>query len=598
MLVLHNTRFTIAIVIFFTTLETFFLYLFESQNQEPYFIQKFLFQFLLLLFINFLISFTILRRISKFEENRIRQYKNSEKEKSETLKYISALDRFKGELLSMNNQYKICDTIIHFIENQFDANKCKIYIWNDEGGGFLKYNDPSPETGNKYLMFDSLVLFLTDIDDIINKEFIGNEEFSAMRNRLEEVFIHESASILIPLTMNSSLISIIFANKEKGFSSEELIRLSDLRSVCLMSLSNASFYEKLIALTETLELKVKERTKELEEAQSHLIMSEKMASLGVMVAGIAHEINTPSGVISNSAENLDVNMNILFSQFSVYKDIIEDPKSKNLFEKALDYILSDVKEKAIDSRDRLRIRKQLREKYLQSGLEQSIADDLGNFILDRNYLTIESTLAELIRINGRTCLDLVKNISSISKNIEHIHYSIKNIVRIVRALKQYSRLDQAKEEEADIIEGIENTLIILGNQLKHEIEVVKEYTESPRLICNPDELNQVWTNIVQNAIHAMNGKGKLTIKVFPEDTNLCVVIKDNGCGIPKQIIDRIFDPFFTTKDQGKGTGLGLGIAKGIIEKHNGKIVVESEIGNTTFKILLPFKGKTELSIDK
>jgi signal transduction histidine kinase len=108
----------------------------------------------------------------------------------------------------------------------------------------------------------------------------------------------------------------------------------------------------------------------------------------------------------------------------------------------------------------------------------------------------------------------------------------------------------------------------------------------------------VWTNIVQNAIHAMNGKGTLTIKVFPEDANLCVLIKDNGCGIPKQIIDRIFDPFFTTKDQGKGTGLGLGIAKGIIEKHNGKIIVESEAGNTTFKILLPFNGKTELSIDK
>ncbi|MDX1957997.1 MAG: ATP-binding protein [Leptospiraceae bacterium] len=504
--------------------------------------------------------------------------------------YNEALDKFKTELLSMNIQNKICDHIKKFFQEQFYSLSAEIYIWVEEGGGFFQYNEIDKENGNKFLMFDPLVLFLTDRDDIISIDDLDLQDLKPIKKRVQDVFLSENSNLLVPLTMNSSLVAIIFAKKLSPFSKDEIKKISELRSVCLMSLSNASFYEKLITLTETLELKVKERTRELEETQGQLIMSEKMASLGVMVAGIAHEINTPSGVISNSAENMEKNLHFLFSQIPSFESIIKEKESRDLFIICLFNILEKNKEKPIDTKERFKVKKQLREKYVQSGLEQTLADDLSNFIIDRNYLSIENSIFDLVKYKQKEALEVIKNISSLLKNLDHIQYSIKNIVRIVRALKQYSHLDQAKKEESDIVEGLENTLIIMATQLKHGIEVIKEYPENPiMVVCNPDELNQVWTNLIQNAIHAMNGTGTLKVKVEPIDGYLTITIRDSGTGIPKQIIDRIFDPFFTTKDQGQGTGLGLGIAKGIIDKHHGKIHVESEPGNTEFKILLPLK---------
>jgi signal transduction histidine kinase len=117
--------------------------------------------------------------------------------------------------------------------------------------------------------------------------------------------------------------------------------------------------------------------------------------------------------------------------------------------------------------------------------------------------------------------------------------------------------------------------------------VIKDLREVPKILCNPDELNQVWTNVIQNAVHAIKGKGTLTISLFEEGDHVSVEIKDSGSGIPQEIVEKIWDPFFTTKDQGQGTGLGLGIVKGIIDKHKGKISVQSQPGSTTFKISLP-----------
>jgi len=166
----------------------------------------------------------------------------------------------------------------------------------------------------------------------------------------------------------------------------------------------------------------------------------------------------------------------------------------------------------------------------------------------------------------------------------------------------------------DIHEGIETTLIILQNQLKYGIEVVKRYGELPRIPCYANELNQVWTNIIHNALQAMNGSGRLTIETYryprshlvtdesaPKQLilegqlkgKIGVCITDTGPGIPREIQDKIFDPYFTTKDQGEGSGLGLGITQQIIERHHGEIRVKSKPGETCFEILLPISGVKE-----
>jgi two-component system NtrC family sensor kinase len=157
-------------------------------------------------------------------------------------------------------------------------------------------------------------------------------------------------------------------------------------------------------------------------------------------------------------------------------------------------------------------------------------------------------------------------------------------------------LDQSSYGEADITDGIENTLIILHNQIKQGIEIIRNYNPVPKVYCNIDELNQVWTNLINNAIHALKKSinPKITVTTSTKDLAgkqyVVVTISDNGTGINHEIKDRIWDPFFTTKDQGEGSGLGLGIVKGIIEKHKGTIKVESEPGKTHFMVYLPIES--------
>ena len=173
--------------------------------------------------------------------------------------------------------------------------------------------------------------------------------------------------------------------------------------------------------------------------------------------------------------------------------------------------------------------------------------------------------------------------------INEINQSSKRISEIVGAMKGYSYLGQAPEQFINIHEGIDNTLIILGNKLKNGINVIREYAEDiPLINAYGGELNQVWTNIINNAYDAMNGKGQIKIRTMKDGSNIKVEIEDNGPGIPEKIQSRIFDPFFTTKEPGKGTGLGLSTSYSTVcERHKGKISVASHPGKTSFTVTLP-----------
>jgi signal transduction histidine kinase len=162
---------------------------------------------------------------------------------------------------------------------------------------------------------------------------------------------------------------------------------------------------------------------------------------------------------------------------------------------------------------------------------------------------------------------------------------------IVLAMKSYTYLDQAPLLEVDVHEGLESTLVILQHKLKQGVKVKREYdTTLPRIEAYASELNQVWTNIIDNAIDAMNGKGEICLRTYAEDNHVIVEIIDNGPGIPENIRSRILEPFFTTKPPGKGTGLGLHISHDIVaNRHHGQLLVESKPGETKFKVVLPIK---------
>ena len=202
--------------------------------------------------------------------------------------------------------------------------------------------------------------------------------------------------------------------------------------------------------------------------------------------------------------------------------------------------------------------------------------------------------ASLERFDDETLADVVTRLTAsftINRLVEQIDSGTSRIADLVRAIKQYSYMDQSPEQEIDVHEGLENTLIMLHYRLKYGISVIREYDRLiPRICAHGSELNQVWTNLIDNAIDAMNGRGELVVRTAAEFGGMLVEIRDNGPGIPPEIRDRIFEPFFTTKPVGEGTGLGLDTVYRIVQKHHGQIRVDSTPGMTSFQVRLPFAG--------
>lgn len=289
---------------------------------------------------------------------------------------------------------------------------------------------------------------------------------------------------------------------------------------------------------EELEDKVKERTQELtvtnaelthaldalKATQGQLIQQEKMASLGQLVAGVAHELNNPIGFIYANFPHLEEYTNTLIALIDEMRNL---PMSQ-------------------EDRHKLELR-----------LDEA---DLG---------FLREDLLKIIR-SGQSGATRVKE--------------------IISSLRSFSRLDEAVEKPVRLEDGLDDTLALLQHQLRKRIEVVRDYRLNLFIPCRPGQLNQVFMNILFNAIQAIEGPGTITVSTRRDGDWAVVAIADTGPGIPEDIRNRIFDPFFTTKNVGEGTGLGLSISYGIIEKHGGHIKVESEVGRgTTFKLYLPLK---------
>ncbi len=172
--------------------------------------------------------------------------------------------------------------------------------------------------------------------------------------------------------------------------------------------------------------------------------------------------------------------------------------------------------------------------------------------------------------------------------LNEIESSTSRISDLVRAIKEYTFMDQSPLQNVDIVKSLETTLTILNHKLKHGVTVQRDYEQIPLLVNSfGSELNQVWTNIIDNAIDAMGGKGELRVRNYREDNCVVVEIGDNGPGIPAEVKPHIFEPFFTTKGVGEGTGLGLDTVQRIVKKHRGNIQVQSEPGDTRFQVWLP-----------
>jgi Signal transduction histidine kinase len=334
----------------------------------------------------------------------------------------------------------------------------------------------------------------------------------------------------------------------------------------------------------------------LTQNESLLHQQEKMAALGTMSAGLAHELNNPSAAAQRSASQLRETQ-------SKWLTLTHQIERVALHENQTDWLDNFIQEASrrfetplkLETLEKIDLVDQLQTWLEASGVESAweLAPTMVNFGWNHESLeelknNLSPSLFSLsIQWLGAGCL-MMGLLSEVLQTTERIS-------QIVRAVKSYTYLDQAPLLEVDVHEGLENTLVIMQHKLKKGVTVKREYSPNlPRIEAYASELNQVWTNIIDNALDAMNGKGEIKIKTYEADQRVVVEIKDNGPGIPEKIQSRIFEPFFTTKAPGHGTGLGLHISHDIIaNRHHGQLLVESKPGETKFKVILPKQIKGE-----
>ena len=275
-----------------------------------------------------------------------------------------------------------------------------------------------------------------------------------------------------------------------------------------------------------------EANRRLKENQAQLLQSDKMATIGQIASGVAHEINNPVGFILSNLNTMGEYVDGLTSLLQVYEEL---------------------------------------EKRVESEASYDVRD-----LLDRLRTVKEEMDLDFV-------LDDIDDVVSESRE------GAERVRKIIQDLREFAHIDRPQKMPADINAGLENTLHIIHNELKYKVDVKREFGDLPEVLCYPMELNQVFLNLLLNSAQAIEDKGQITVRTYVDDGHVCIAISDTGVGMTPEVQRRIFDPFFTTKDVGHGTGLGLSMSYNIVvDKHHGEILVDSEEGKgSTFTVRIP-----------
>ncbi len=351
--------------------------------------------------------------------------------------------------------------------------------------------------------------------ELARRDF-DEEPDAEIREQCRDVFDTLDVELLVPILFGVDLLGVIAVGRSlaaERFGADERQLLRTLANQSAIAIENAQAFDEIAKLNENLEARVEERTLALRETQGQLVQSEKMRSLGQLVAGVAHELNNPIGFVHANLQLLE------------------------------DYV------------DRL------------------TRDDVSEERREKAREAIEKLLSR-----SREGTERVK--------------------QIVQDLRTFSRTDHADLQQVSLSEEIDRTLTLMEPRLKGGVEVVRDYAELPQVRCFAGQLNQVFMNLLMNACDAMEGRGKITVRTRREEEGVRLEFSDDGPGMPEEVQQRIFEPFFTTKPVGQGTGLGLSLSHGIIERHGGSMTLESVPGEgTTFILHLPLEPPPEATVE-
>ena len=342
------------------------------------------------------------------------------------------------------------------------------------------------------------------------------------------------SSMCWPLLVENELVGVISINEDSeefSFTEQDLKKGSNIIHFTALAVENA----RLLDQSQELLNQQKKLNKQLEEAHNQLLQSEKLASIGQLAAGVAHEINNPVGYINSNMASLKGYASDLISVIDLFSEYYEQSQSDNI--------------------------------ELKNTLAKKIKDVDLNFIKTDLHSLIDESLEGVSRVK-----------------------------KIVNDLKDFSHVDDMEMQWADLHKGLDSTLNIVHNELKYKADIIKNYGEIPEVECIASQINQVFMNVLVNAAHAIEKHGTITVATGLSNDFVWIKIQDTGTGIPEDKINRIFDPFYTSKPVGSGTGLGLSLSYTIIEKHHGKIEVESTVGSgSTFTIRLPVQNKAAVA---
>ena len=321
--------------------------------------------------------------------------------------------------------------------------------------------------------------------------------------------------------------------------------------------------------------------------------NEKMLALGKLSAGLAHELNNPTSAIVRSSDILRKHLHNTPEDFKKVILIRLQPEQVDAIIKILFAKINARGSHHLSMMDRNNQEDEIAEWLEDQGWEDGY-EAAENFVEFDMSLDELEEIAEII--DGPDCqpvFNWLNNVLTTERLVNEIEDASLRIANLIKSVKTYTHMDRSPDKiEADIREGIDSTLIMLNHKLKQKnIQVNKEYQDDlPKIPIFVSEINQVWTNLFDNAVDAMDDKGTLTIRTYTEHDDLRVDVVDSGTGIPPDILDNIFDPFFTTKSIGQGSGLGLDIVQKIMEQHRAKISVKSEPGMTQFMLCFPLKA--------
>ncbi len=367
---------------------------------------------------------------------------------------------------------------------------------------------------------------------LLNGDVSSDLRFKSSAPRNESV--RPRSAMCWPLKIENRVIGALSINRrdaDEPYTEADLENGAVVVSLITVVIENTRLHldqGKQIALLSKMNDEIRTVNKRLEDAQNQLLQSEKMASIGQLAAGVAHEINNPVGYINSNFGSLQKYLGNVFEVLDAYE------KNEPLL---------------ADHPDALQQIRGLKKKYDLAYLREDVAELMSE-----------------------------------------TEEGIARVKKIVQDLKDFSHVDQAEWQWANIHKGLDSTINIVWNELKYKAEVIKVYGELPEVECLASQLNQVFMNLLINAAHAIEDRGIIFIRTGTLDDQVWVEIADSGKGIPPENLNRIFEPFFTTKPVGKGTGLGLSLSYSIVQKHHGRINVSSEVGvGTIFRVYLPVR---------